>query len=150
MLSDGVTHALILGGPKAVNTQIGIDIQDALGSGRVERLEGATRYSTAVAVAAYGVEEAGLAWDWLAVATGENFPDGLTGGLVPSRQSSVLLLTKTDTLPPVTSRELSDQADWISDLYFLGGPQAISPKVRGEVAAVLTLEARSRRHSNQT
>ena len=137
MQADGVTDALITGGTGAVSQAAQAQLEAAFGSASIERLDGADRYATAVAVATYGVNEAGLAWDWLAIATGQNFPDGLTGGLVPARKSSVLLLTRTDSLPAVTANTLDAQADWIADVYFLGGTGAISHKTRNEVAATL-------------
>jgi hypothetical protein len=103
----------------------------------VTRLAGATRYSTAVAVATHGVNEAGLHWDDLALATGENFPDALTGGVLQGLDDSVMLLTLSSSLSPEVAAVLDENDGSINQVKFLGGPGAISQTVRDQVGQVL-------------
>ena len=98
---------------------------------------GPTRYETAVAVARFGVESAGLQWDTAAIATGENFPDALTGGALQARTYSVLLLTRGETLPPDVANVLTQKRDHIARVRYLGGTDVVSPAVRGAVAGLL-------------
>ncbi|HZL05461.1 MAG TPA: cell wall-binding repeat-containing protein, partial [Coriobacteriia bacterium] len=94
MKAAGVTDAILLGGANVVADSIRI----ALGTAYETRLSGANRYDTAIAVATYGVANAGLSWNRLAIATGQNFPDALAGGVLQGKSGSVLLLTPTASL----------------------------------------------------
>ncbi|GAB4278359.1 MAG: hypothetical protein Kow0056_10570 [Coriobacteriia bacterium] len=132
----GVDHAIILGGPGVVSTAVENDLKSKY-PGEVERLSGDNRYKTAVEVATYGVESAGLNWDGVAIATGENFPDALAGGPVQAVNDSVMLLTDGDTLSDATRTCLSNKRDWIGSVRYLGGTGAVSTDVRNSVKAVL-------------
>jgi putative cell wall-binding protein len=136
MQARGVTDALILGGASAIT-----DVQEAaLESafpGNVERLSGSDRYATGVEVATYGVDTAGLAWNGLALSTGQNFPDALAGGVLAGKNGSVMLLTKSTSLPGSVSDKLTAERDWIADVYYLGGEGAISQDVRDAVVMIL-------------
>ncbi|MDA3936328.1 MAG: cell wall-binding repeat-containing protein, partial [Actinomycetota bacterium] len=69
-----VTDALILGGTAVISEAQQTTLEVAF-PGNVNRLYGANRYATGVAVATYGVETADLNWNGLAMSTGTNFPD---------------------------------------------------------------------------
>ena len=49
----------------------------------------------------------------------------------------MMLATRTDSLPPVVGAELSEQRDDVANLYYLGGPGAVSYAVRDAVGAIL-------------
>ncbi|MDP2234657.1 MAG: cell wall-binding repeat-containing protein, partial [Actinomycetota bacterium] len=70
----GVTDVVILGGTGVVSPAVGSYLEATYPS-KVTRLAGGDRYETAVKVATYGVDHAGLGWTRVAIATGENFPD---------------------------------------------------------------------------
>ena len=53
------------------------------------------------------------------------------------RARSVMLLTHTAMLTPVTGATLQDEARDIATVRFLGGPGAIAPAVRNDVKAIL-------------
>jgi len=134
MQAQGVTDVVILGSSEAVSSTHGNALAAVFAT---QRWEGSDRYATAASVATRAVNDLGMDWDQLAIATGQNFPDALAGGVVPARKGSVLLLTRTDSLPSITKTTLASHADQINDLYFLGGLPAISVTVRSEVAAQL-------------
>jgi beta propeller repeat protein len=133
----GVSQVHILGGPGAVSNEVEQVLRSRFGSANVTRQMGPTRYETAVAVARFGVDTAGLQWDTVAVATGENFPDALTGGALQARTYSVLLLTRGESLPPDVATALSEKRDHIARVRYLGGADVVSPTVRSAVAAQL-------------
>jgi beta propeller repeat protein len=133
----GVREVHILGGPGAVSTDVEEALNSRFGTANVTRHAGPTRYETAVAVARFGTEEAGLQWDTLAVATGENFPDALTGGTLQARTYSVLLLTRGESLPPEVASVLTEKRDHVARLRWLGGTDVVSPGVRSAVAGLL-------------
>lgn len=129
----GATKVLLLGGkavvPDTVKTQV---------SGRSpQRLQGAGRYGTARVVAQYGVDHAGLGWDKVAIATGENFPDALAGGVLQGLDGSVMLLTPGAYLHAEPQGALSANKADIHTVRFLGGESAVKPAARAQVQAVL-------------
>jgi hypothetical protein len=133
MEDDGVTDAILLGGTGVVADSIRL----ALGDTYETRLAGLDRYATAVAVATYGVSDAGLYWDKLAIATGENFPDALAGGVLQANSGSVMLLTHTAYLDTVVAAKLTSEASSIFEVRFLGGTGAVSTAVRASVTNIL-------------
>ncbi|MDA3936369.1 MAG: cell wall-binding repeat-containing protein, partial [Actinomycetota bacterium] len=112
------------------------DLKAEFGNSAVKRLSGDDRYETALAIAQKGVDE-GLAWDGMGIATGENFPDALAGGVLAARNGSVMLLTASDVLPTDVSSKLTAERDSIAKVFYLGGLAAISQDVRDEVSETL-------------
>jgi hypothetical protein len=91
---------------------------------------------TAVAIASYGVTSAGHVWDRVGIATGEDYPDALAGGVLQGKVGSVMLLTTPTNLHTDTVTALSTNAGAIDTVTFFGGTGAVSTSVR---TAVLSL-----------
>ena len=137
-MSDiGVSKVHILGGTGAVSVVAETQLKALYGAANVTRQQGATRYETAVAVARFGVDGVGLQWDTLAFATGEDFPDALSGGALQARTYSVLLLTRGDSLPQAVESRLLAEKGKIATAKYLGGQGAISAAARAQIAAAL-------------
>ncbi|PKQ19886.1 MAG: laccase [Actinobacteria bacterium HGW-Actinobacteria-6] len=136
MNAAGVTKALVLGSTAAAPASVTSDITSMVGA-TVTRLEGPNRYATAVKIAEYGVANAGLKWDGVAIATGQNFPDGLAAGAAQGYNRSVLLLTPTNWLAPATQAALLAHKNDIVKVRFIGSDAAVSAVVRTAVAAQL-------------
>ena len=117
---------LLLVGPKA-----------RYGTGNVTRLAGANRYATSTAIATWAVNKAGLNWNDLAVATGENFPDALSGGVLQALDGSVLLLTTGTRLNADTKSCLTANLAEIDSVKYLGGQSALGAGVRTAVVSAL-------------
>jgi Flp pilus assembly protein TadD len=79
-----VDEAIILGGTGAVSTAVQTQLATTMGL-TTTRLEGLNRYVTAVAIASYGVNSAGHVWDRVGIATGEDYPDALAGGVLQGK-----------------------------------------------------------------
>ncbi len=135
MQGSGVTDAIILGGTAAVPAIVQSDL-GALGI-NATRVGGADRYKTATLVAQYGVDHAGLSWDRAAMATGLNFPDGLSAGAAQGSLRSVLVLTKPTVLDPSVAAALDANKDSIRTFKFIGGTAAIQSSVRTAVKSHL-------------
>ena len=133
MKSIGVTKALVLGGTTAVPASVDAALVSQVGATST-RLSGPSRYDTAAVVAAYGVANAGLSWDGLAIATGQNFPDGLAAGAAQGYARSVLLLTPSTSLAAAPAAALTAHKNSIVTVKFIGGSAALSPSVRTAVA----------------
>ena len=135
MEDAGVTDVILLGGEAALSVTSAAAVK-AAGFDAI-RLDGDDRYETSVAVAEFGVAEAGLAWDGVAIATGQDFPDALSGGPLQGMSGSVMLLVQRNALPISIANALNDHAGAINEVRFLGGLPAISAAVRADVMDAL-------------
>lgn len=109
----------ILGGTSAISTAVETTIT-GLGFA-VQRLSGADRFATAVAVA-------GAMGNPTTVfeATGLNFPDALAGGPAAIKSGGVILLTDGSSQAPATAAYLAAHTG--GKHYALGGPAAAADK----------------------
>jgi len=115
---------VVLGGTDAVSATVAQQLQ-AYSAAPVERLEGADRFATAVAVSS-STFAPGVAAAF--VATGAAFPDALAAGPVAIRAGGPVLLTHPGSLPAATRDELVRLAP--ATIYLLGGTSAVSESVR--------------------
>lgn len=129
----GATETLVLGGTGAVPESV----VGQLTGRSPERLQGVSRYATARAVAEYGVDHAGLSWDKVALATGEDFPDAVVGGVLQGLDGSVMLLTPGAYLHAEPRAALAAGKGEVRTVRFLGGEGVISPTARAHARAVL-------------
>lgn len=98
----------------------------------VGRVAGTDRYATAVA-ASQQAFPAGA--DTVVIATGQNWPDALSGAGLAGAAEGPLLLTPTDTLPSAVSTEVERLG--ASKAYVLGGFAAVSESVEASLVAML-------------
>ena len=116
----------VIGGNDAVNATVMNQLK-ASKLGDVVRLEGNDRYETAAAVA----EEFFGKAKTLVIASGNAFPDGLTGGVLANAMNAPLML--------VNQYNTADAADFVDDnsvrsVVAIGGTAAISNAVLNAVA----------------
>lgn len=130
MIDMGVSDLLVLGGTGVVPDTETLSVQS-------ERLGGINRYGTAVAVATYGAETLGMAWNRLALTTGENFPDALSAGVAQGKTGDLILLTPPTYLDSTTAAGIAAHKGTIWDVWFIGGANAISADVRAEVQSMI-------------
>ncbi len=123
---------VVLGGAGAVSDGVVTALEQLVGpGGTVTRVAGGDRYATATAVSGrYAVPGV----DTVFLASGTNFPDALAAGAPAARDGSPILLTRPDSLPPVTRAELLrlDPAR----VVVLGGTGAVSAAVETEVGTL--------------
>lgn len=104
---------------------------DTAGEVDVERLEGATRFETAAAIATAAFDDA----DDVVIATGEGFADALAGAALEGAATAPVLLVPSDlvdgSLPAVVTDAVSELGARTATL--LGGPAAISPEVEARL-----------------
>ena len=123
------TKAIIVGGPNAVKPQAEQALQDSM---TVERWAGQTRYETSQRIADKIVKSQAGSTNFVAIASGENFPDALAGGPVVGSNQGVLLLTPKNSGSEIKSWLLSNRSG-IQSCFVLGGCGAISPYVFGNI-----------------
>jgi len=88
------------------------------------RLNGADRYATAAEISA---EEFAGPVGAVVIASGQNWPDGLSASVLAKTGGGPLLLTRQNALPTVTRDELLRLAP--SRIFIIGGTSAISTAV---------------------
>lgn len=115
-----------------VRTAVSDEVMAELGAER--RLAGEDRYGTAAAVSAQ--HEAGAAGTF--IATGEQWPDALTGSALAACRGVPVNLTKTGHLPHVTADELVRLAP--ASATVLGGPIAVAEQVVTELGELFNGE----------
>ena len=135
MKSDGVREVIILGGPASVSTAYENKFKATFRE--TTRLGGRNRYDAAANIAQYGVENAGLGWDGVNVASGGVFPDALAGGALANQKRCVLLLTDGKKLSPEPKNVLSLKKDEIGTVLYLGGSATLTNDVRKRITATL-------------
>jgi peptidoglycan-N-acetylglucosamine deacetylase len=122
----------LVGGTAAVSESV----RTALASyGPVTRVSGADRFATAAALSSLAYPS-GAATAY--VATGEAFPDALSGGAAAGVQSAPMLLTRSTSLPDSTRTELERLAP--DRIMVIGGTTAVSSAVASELAGIATVE----------
>jgi len=136
MRAAGVTTAIVVGGESAVPSALERDLGTRVGCATV-RIQGANRYETAVRVAAYGVNQSGLSWDKVALATGEDFPDALSGGALQGKSGSVMVLTPRTTLSDSVRTTFTTHWTEVFEVRYMGGTSAVSTSVRSAAEAAL-------------
>ena len=91
----------------------------------VNRLWGADRYATAVTVSQTSFPKAGSAAA-VVLATGENFPDALSGVPLATEKGGPLLLTPSAAADPRVAAEIKRVLAPGGTVYVLGGTKAVS------------------------
>jgi hypothetical protein len=150
-------RTIIVGGTKAVSTEVEGYLNEMLGAANVDRIGGTSRYDTAALVARRMMHvrsDQGLAWDGsyflssganfpdalldysrIAVATGQSFPDAMTSGVRQAKNGSVLVLTPGTSLDPgVVDLIAQEGMTEVREVTFIGGASAISQEVRETLA----------------
>jgi len=120
----GVTDTIVLGGTSAVSAAVYSRLPSPM------RLAGVNRYATAAVVANWALDSsgAGFAPSQVIVATGSNFPDALSSGVLGAVDDATTVLVNAD-VPGETRSFLSGRAAGIDTLYVIGGPGAVSTAV---------------------
>lgn len=122
-----------VGGPAAAATE------DVVGQ---VALFGDDRYATATAVAELfltngfaGTEATALTS--VSVASGQNFPDALSGGAASAMFAEPMLLTQARALPDATSMFMQDLSFEIDVATIYGGPGPVSNPVAGQILGAI-------------
>ena len=120
---------VLLGGEAAVSAGVEATL-GAFTEGPVERVWGADRYGTAAALSASRYTP-GV--DVVFVATGETYPDALTGGAAAAATGGPVLLTRRGEIPDVTAAELTRLVP--GRIVLFGGTAAVSADVETALGA---------------
>ncbi|MHB8467450.1 MAG: cell wall-binding repeat-containing protein [Acidimicrobiales bacterium] len=97
-------------------------------SGKISRVAGADRDTTAIMASTNAYPQAGSA-QAVVLASDANFPDALTGGPLAVAKHGPLLITPADRMSPAVAGEIQRVLAPGATVYVLGGPLAITPSV---------------------
>lgn len=100
-----------------------------------QRMWGANRYSTSVAIAQTAFDKAWLNVEEIGVAA--RIPDALTGGVDMGAMNGPLLVVKKATLPSETQAFVLKYKQIINDVVVFGGPDSISGNVKIQIDQTL-------------
>jgi len=132
----GAGTAYVVGGPTVVTTAA-VSLVNTHVSRPAVRWSGADAYGTSAAVAEQAALLGWLRWSYVGLATGTNFPDGLSGGVSAAARGGPLMLTPPSGLPTPVSAAIRTYRAVIDQVAIYGGPGAVSSKVDTDVAATL-------------
>lgn len=118
LLEWDVSNVVIVGGTGAVSQAVADEIA-SLGI-VVERLHGANRYATALVITQYFAGDSNS----IVLATGEDFPDALTGGVLAAKLGAPILLSRQDRVFDAGVSYIRTHIN--EDIYLLGGEGAVS------------------------
>ncbi|HSJ00736.1 MAG TPA: cell wall-binding repeat-containing protein [Patescibacteria group bacterium] len=118
---------IVVGGTTAVSDTVRSQLA-ALAPGGATRIAGPDRYATAAAV----VHDAFTSAPVVYIATGEKFPDALSGGAGAAVQGGAVLLVRATSIPAATRAELLRLAP--ARIVIVGGTSAVSASVASELA----------------
>jgi putative cell wall-binding protein len=127
------SQVYLLGGSTTLTQAVADAVTSAVPGATVTRLAGADRYTTAVALS--NLQAAGVPVVYLA--SGTNFPDGLSGGAAAGQLGGPLLLTAPTSLPVSTAQELARLKP--RRVVVLGSAASISSGVVAQVRSYLAL-----------
>lgn len=124
----GVTQTAVFGGEVTLPNKVISAVCALTGeSAPAKRFGmGGTRYDEAVAAASWCVSEFGASMSTVYVASGEVFPDSVTGGVLAARQRCTLVLTSGKTPAKATFNWMNANRGSINDVVILGGTGSIS------------------------
>ena len=130
---EGIENVIIVGGTGVVSD----DVMTQLGDGYAyQRLAGDDRYETSLAIAAFEIGE-GMDASNPAVATGNDFPDALTGAALCGSRNSILLLVtdKDETTVDEAVSYLASYKDSRVEGYIFGGEVVIPDAIETSIEA---------------
>jgi glycerophosphoryl diester phosphodiesterase len=129
----GAATAVLLGGEGALSAAVARGLSDA-GVETVERVAGADRFATAVAIAAQLEDPDGRAFlvEGISVDPARGWPDALAAAPYAAHTGRPILLTAADLLPAVTEEALVSLE--IAETIVVGGAAAVSETVVEQLA----------------
>jgi len=130
LTDHGITDVVVVGGEAVVDATAFAELETAVAN--VDRVFGATRYSTAAAVAQWGVDNAGMDPAGVTLVSGTNFPDGLAAAPISYYSGGPMLLTRGDVLADEVYQFFEDNELPGMASYVVGGSAAISDDVYWE------------------
>lgn len=122
----GIKNVVIVGGTGVVSEKVNNQL-NSLGIS-VTRLAGADRYDTALEIVKHYAPSKG--YNNISIATGESYPDALTGAVLSAKNNSPLVLVSKDRAKDSAVEYLNSNS--IDKAYIFGGTGVVSDTVVGK------------------
>lgn len=130
----GAREAVVVGGEGAVSEAVAQAVRAVLArQRRLVRVAGRDRYATSVAVARHMAAVRGVPRGVL-LATGENFPDALAGGVLSARKNMPVLLTRPSEIPAEVEAFIAEAAP--AEIVAVGDATVVSDEVLSAAAGL--------------
>jgi putative cell wall-binding protein len=129
------SSVVIAGGPAAISPSVQVQIAGAVDL--VDRVQGDDRYATSAAFSRYAADAGWAAFSSVGVATGESFPDALSGGCAVGSMGGVLMLTPSASLDSEVRAALTDFRADVTAVEVFGGLMAVSDAVLAAIDEAL-------------
>ncbi|QJU52817.1 cell wall-binding repeat-containing protein [Herbiconiux sp. KACC 21604] len=124
---------VVFGGTGTISARVADELQGLAATGEVDRLAGTDRFSTSAAISKASTEQ-GV--PTVFVASGESFPDALSGAPIAGSAGAPVLLTARDSLPGSVRAELQRLKP--TRIVLFGGAGTISDAVADELRTLAT------------
>jgi putative cell wall-binding protein len=134
--THNIKKITIIGDASVVPTSVENTLKQSYGC-QIERLAGGNRYETARRATVALVARYGLTPTLVGVATGDTFPDALSGGAAMGARGGVLVLTPTQSLHNDTRATLGALKPNKPAIEILGSSAAITDAVQQDIKTYL-------------
>lgn len=134
ILKKSSDNLYIVGGESSISTSMKDTISTLTEFEEVKSLYGENRYSTSVAIASEFFSNTVI------IASGEVFPDSLSGSVLAGSIGAPILLSSADRLDLSAREYLKEHNETIDNIIIIGGESTLSQKVVDESLAHLTGE----------
>jgi len=133
----GATESVLFGGARAITAPALASILSATGERAPAKRFGMTgsRYDVGVEAAKWAVSSLGFTLPTVYIASGERFPDSVTGGLMAGRAKHPLLMTASKTASGPTASYLAANRAVITKIVIVGGVSVVSATVASTLAS---------------
>lgn len=138
---QGIDEVIIVGGPGAVHPSLEGWLRNN-GYSIINRLWGESEYDTAVDITTTGNSIFRLNRFTTIIARGDYFTDALSSSALASwinlgRGPAPIILVESESIPAVSKQWITQNRDYIFQVYLVGGPGAISDNVKSEIEQTL-------------
>lgn len=123
-------RVVVLGNTDTISTSVANQLRQLTRNNVLERVQGANRYETAAALAAYYPSGLPVVY----VATGQNFPDALAGSARAGAAAGPVLLVQRNNLPTATREVLRDLDP--GRIVIVGGSDSVTNSVREQLRRI--------------
>lgn len=130
LTDNAIERVVVVGGLSTLDATAFAELDAAVVD--VERVAGATRYETAMDIAQWGVDEAGMDAGSVVLASGTSFADGLAAAPISWYSAGPMLLTRPDYLVDEVYDFFEANGMPSSGSYVVGGPAAVHDDVYWE------------------
>lgn len=123
----GAERAIIVGGKAAVQPKVAAQVASMVASN--DRIDGTDRYDTSANFCQWAYDNELADWASVGIATGEKFPDALSGGAGIGSRGGLVMLTPRASVHASIQGKLTDVGINVDSLEVFGGEGAVTADV---------------------